>query len=81
MLARRETTITGANAVAGDKVFARFPAGFSTACSGAQERRNWPMVARIEKHGLQVARELVEFIERTALPDTGVSAAAFWAGM
>ena len=39
------------------------------------------MGARIEKHGLQVAEELVEFIETAALPGTGVSADAFWAGM
>jgi malate synthase len=39
------------------------------------------MTQRIEKHGLQVAAELVEFIEAAALPGTGVGADAFWAGM
>ncbi|OIQ44593.1 MAG: malate synthase G [Roseobacter sp. MedPE-SW] len=31
--------------------------------------------------GMQVASELAEFIESKALPGTGVSAAAFWAGL
>lgn len=31
--------------------------------------------------GMQVAAHLVEFIENKALPGTGVSAAAFWAGL
>ncbi|MGB5559615.1 MAG: malate synthase G, partial [Paracoccaceae bacterium] len=39
------------------------------------------MVVRIEKHGLEVAQELVEFIEAKALPGTDVSADTFWAGM
>ena len=34
---------------------------------------------RIE--GMQVAPHLAEFIESKALPGTGVSAAAFWAGL
>ncbi|MCP4826019.1 MAG: malate synthase G, partial [Shimia sp.] len=39
------------------------------------------MVERIKKQGLQVAAELVEFIEGRALPGTGVSAEAFWSGL
>ncbi|TCL10091.1 malate synthase [Shimia isoporae] len=39
------------------------------------------MVKRIEKQGLQVAAELVEFIEGRALPGTGVSAETFWDGL
>ncbi|TMV55642.1 malate synthase G, partial [Thioclava sp. BHET1] len=38
------------------------------------------MTARVERDGLQVAAELAEFIEARALPGTGVSADAFWAG-
>lgn len=32
-------------------------------------------------HGMQVASELADFIEAKALPGTGVSAEAFWAGL
>ncbi len=39
------------------------------------------MVSRIEKHGLQVAEELVNFIEAKALPGTGVAADDFWSGL
>ncbi|MGJ8555978.1 MAG: malate synthase G [Sulfitobacter geojensis] len=35
---------------------------------------------RIEKQGLQVDAALVSFVENQALPDTGVSADAFWSG-
>jgi len=35
---------------------------------------------RIDKNGLQVAQELVTFIEERALPGTGVDASAFWEG-
>ena len=38
------------------------------------------MSKRIEKHGLQVDAQLVDFLEGQALPDTGVTADAFWAG-
>ena len=38
------------------------------------------MPKRIEKHGLQVDPQLVDFLEGQALPGTGVTADAFWAG-
>lgn len=37
------------------------------------------MTKRIEKHGLQVAQELAQFIETQALAETGVDVDAFWA--
>jgi malate synthase len=39
------------------------------------------MTERVEKHGLQVAAELAEFVETRALPGTGVAPGAFWAGL
>ncbi|MCA0870138.1 malate synthase G [Seohaeicola saemankumensis] len=39
------------------------------------------MTNRQDKHGLQVAAELVSFIEQRALPGTGVAADDFWAGL
>ena len=39
------------------------------------------MSDRIERNGLRVAAELVEFIETRALPESGVAADAFWAGL
>ncbi|HEY8565970.1 MAG TPA: malate synthase G [Beijerinckiaceae bacterium] len=36
---------------------------------------------RVEVSGLQVARVLHDFVEREAIPGTGVSAAAFWDGL
>ncbi|MEJ5217389.1 malate synthase G [Cognatishimia sp. D5M38] len=36
---------------------------------------------RINKNGLQVAAEYVDFIENEALPGSGVTADAFWAGL
>jgi len=39
------------------------------------------MTARINKSGLQVATALVQFIDDKALPGTGISADAFWAGV
>ncbi|MBQ4825288.1 malate synthase G [Leisingera sp. HS039] len=38
-------------------------------------------MSRVEKQGIQVAPELAEFIEKQALPGTGVEAEAFWAGL
>ena len=38
-------------------------------------------MARIEKHGLQVDRQLADFIEEAALPGSGVESDAFWAGL
>ena len=38
------------------------------------------MPKRIEKHGLQVDPQLVDFLEGQALPGIGVTADAFWAG-
>ena len=38
------------------------------------------MTQRIATHGLQVARELHQFIEQQVLPGTGVDASAFWKG-
>ena len=39
------------------------------------------MTDRTERHGLQVASVLADFIETRALPGTGVDADAFWAGL
>ena len=39
------------------------------------------MTGRIDKNGLQVDPELVEFIEGSALPGTDVGADVFWAGL
>jgi len=39
------------------------------------------MKQRSDKNGLQVAAELVEFIEGSALPGTGIDAGTFWAGL
>jgi malate synthase len=38
------------------------------------------MVERVERDGLKVAAELADFIEKRALPGTGVEVGAFWAG-
>jgi len=38
------------------------------------------MTSKIDKNGLQVDAALVDFIETSALPGTGVTAEAFWAG-
>ena len=38
------------------------------------------MTDRIQLHGLQVARELHDFIVRDALPGTGIEADKFWSG-
>jgi len=38
------------------------------------------MSDRIEKHGLQVAKELADFLDEQALPGTGVDPDAFWSG-
>jgi len=38
------------------------------------------MTERTDRQGLQVAKELATFIENDALPQTGVSAEAFWSG-
>ncbi|WPY95774.1 malate synthase G [Limimaricola variabilis] len=38
------------------------------------------MAERIDKHGLMVAPELVEFIKEEALPGTGIDADEFWKG-
>ena len=35
---------------------------------------------RVDTAGLEVARELYDFVEQEALPGTGVTAAAFWSG-
>ncbi|WP_340241296.1 malate synthase G [Sulfitobacter pontiacus] len=39
------------------------------------------MTERTDKNGLQVAAELVDFIEGAALPGTGIDAGTFWAGL
>ena len=39
------------------------------------------MAQRVTKAGLQVDKILADFIETSALPGTGVTADAFWAGM
>ncbi len=38
-------------------------------------------MSRVEKQGIQVAPELAEFIEKQALPGTGIEAEAFWTGL
>ena len=38
------------------------------------------MTERISRHRLKVAKELHDFIESEALPDTGVDAESFWSG-
>jgi malate synthase len=38
------------------------------------------MVERVERDGLKVAAELADFIEKRALPGTGVEMGSFWAG-
>ncbi len=38
------------------------------------------MTQRVDRHGLQVAAELAQFIEEKALPDTGVTSDVFWSG-
>jgi len=35
----------------------------------------------IDRNGLKIASELVEFVETRALPDTGIEANAFWTGV
>jgi len=44
-------------------------------------KRVFAMAERLDKNGLQVAAELVAFVEDKALPGTGVSADTFWSGM
>ncbi|WIY25484.1 malate synthase G [Parasedimentitalea psychrophila] len=39
------------------------------------------MTARVEKQGLQVAVEYADFIEKAALPGTGVAVDIFWQGL
>ncbi|HWD12347.1 malate synthase G [Pseudochrobactrum sp. sp1633] len=39
------------------------------------------MSGRIEHAGLQVDQELSTFLEKEVLPDTGITAAAFWSGL
>ncbi len=39
------------------------------------------MTSRVERTGLQIAPELVDFIETEALPGTGVRAETFWTGL
>lgn len=38
------------------------------------------MGERVERHGLQVAGVLADFVETRALPGTGIGVDAFWAG-
>ncbi|HSF63760.1 MAG TPA: malate synthase G [Paracoccaceae bacterium] len=39
------------------------------------------MTDRVERHGLSVDQRLASFVEDAALPGTGVTAEAFWAGL
>ncbi len=39
------------------------------------------MTARVDRHRLQVAKALADFIETEALPGTGIDAATFWEGL
>ena len=38
------------------------------------------MTDRIDRAGLQVARQLADFVSKEALPGTGVDETAFWQG-
>ena len=39
------------------------------------------MAERVERNGLKVDRELVDFVEAEALPETGIEADTFWAAL
>ena len=39
------------------------------------------MTNRMEKNGLHVARELVDFTEQVLLPDSGIEPRDFWFGL
>jgi malate synthase len=43
--------------------------------------QHMPGGTMIERNGLKIASELVEFVEARALPGTGIDAAAFWSGV
>jgi malate synthase len=51
------------------------PLGF-----GHPSKKKSIMVERITVHGLQVARSLHDFVNKEALPGTGVAADKFWSG-
>jgi malate synthase len=56
------------------------PCGRAFYRDGVPTKKKRVMPDRIEKHGLKVSPALCDFMEKEALPGSGVDAAAFWAG-
>ena len=60
-----------------DRVLAQYDVGFTSTFT----LRISAMTDRIERFGLQVARPLLDMIEREALPGTSVAPDTFWKGL